>query len=362
MLNASAFFVSLKHRDRVAFRPSIESTLVAPEWKILGRLSGFKESYARVMKKILFRAVVIFVSMVPFPLLADAMAPVVTNKWLAEHLGEKGLSVIEMSNEASFEFDGHIPGAVFTEKSFWRREDTDGALVRLPDRVLERRIRELGVNESDRVVIYYKGDNLNEVLGAYYLYWLFHYLGHTNVAMLERGWPGWLAAGAPIETNSVNAKPGNFVARPLPSLAITTDELYAIHGNYTVIDGRPAANFAGRAKFPSNTRYGRIPGSTSQPWADYLGKDKDGRIFIDAAMTPPLLKNGMISKKEPLLLTCFGGTGAAITYTLFYNQGYRNMRLNDAGLRRWNARFLPLKRDPGPPPGKPAADGKRVDY
>ncbi len=316
----------------------------------------------RIMKKILFRVVVLFVSMVPFPLLADAMAPVVTNQWLAGHLGEKGLSVIEMSNEASFEFDGHIPGAVFTEKSFWRQKDADGALVRLPDDVLERRIRELGVNEGDRVVIYYKGDNLNEVLGAYYLYWLFHYLGHTNVAMLERGWSGWLAAGAPVTTNSINAKPGTFVARPLPSLAITTDELYAIHGNYSVIDGRPAANFAGRAKFPSNTRYGRIPGSINQPWEDYLGKDKNGRIFIDAAMTPPLLEKGMISKNEPLLLTCFGGTGAAITYTLFYNQGYRNMRFHDAGLRRWNTRFLPLERDPGPRPGKSSTDGKRVDY
>ena len=67
-------------------------------------------------------------------------------------------------------------------------------------------------------------------------------------------------------------------------------------------------------------------------------------------MTPPLLKNGMISKNEPLLLICFGGTGAAINYTLFYNQGYRNMRLYDAGIRRWNARFLPLQRDPGGPP------------
>ena len=183
------------------------------------------------MKNFLLRIVVLFVSMVPLPLLADAMAPVVTNQWLAEHLGDKGLSVIEMSNETSFEFDGHIPGAVFTEKSFWRQADNDGALVRLPDKVLERRIRELGVNEGDRVVIYYKGNNLNEILGAYYLYWLFHYLGHTNVAMLERGWSGWLTAAEPVETESVDAKPGTFVARSLPSLAINTDEFYVINRN-----------------------------------------------------------------------------------------------------------------------------------
>ncbi len=302
------------------------------------------------MKKIVLRAVVVFMVLVPFPLLADTMAPVVTNQWLASHLGEKGLSIIEMSNEPSFDFDGHIPGAVFTEKSFWRRKGNDGALVRLPVKVLERNIRALGVNEGDRVVIYYKGNNLNELLGAYYLYWLFNYLGHTNVAMLERGWSGWLKDGKPLSDISPSVKPGNFVARTLPALAISTDELYAVHENYTTIDGRPAANFAGRDKFPSNTRYGRIPGSISQPWQDYLRKDRNGRLFIDATLTPPLLKKGMISKNEPLLLTCFGGTGATINYVLFYNKGYRNMRLHDAGLRRWNARFLPLERDPGPSP------------
>ncbi len=289
------------------------------------------------------------------------MTPIVSDQWLMEHLGEKGLSVIEMSNEVSFEFGGHIPGAVFTEKSFWRLKEGDGALVRLPDDILEQRIRELGVNEGDRVVIYYKGDNLNDLLGAYYLYWLFNYLGHTDVAMLERGWSGWLADKGPVENKSAHVEAGNFVARPLPALAITTSELYAIRGNYNIIDGRPAANFAGQAKFPSNTRYGRIPGSINQPWADYLRKDEDGRIFIDATMTPPLLEKGLISKDEPLLLTCFGGTGAAITYTLFYAQGYRNMRFHDAGLRRWNARFLPLERDPGPVPEK-SARGVLADY
>ncbi len=313
------------------------------------------------MKKFIFRAVVFLAVTFPFPLLADAMTPVVSNQWLEKHLGEKNLSVIEVSNEASFEFSGHIPGAVFTEKSFWRREEADGALVRLPDDILEKKIRELGVNTGDRVVLYYKGDNLNDVLGAYYLFWLFNYLGQANVAMLDRGWSGWLADKGPIENKSNTVKPGTFVARPLPALAISTDELFAISDKYTVIDGRPAAYFAGQGKFPSNTRYGRVPGSINQPWADYLGKDKDGRIYINATMTPDLLKKGMISKNEPLLLTCFGGTGAAITYVVFYNQGYRNMRFHDAGLRRWNARLLPLVRDPGPVPDK-SLRGVLADY
>ncbi len=297
------------------------------------------------MKTLIFRAAVLFMMMVSFPLLANAMAPVVTDQWLAKHLHDKNLSIIEMSNVSSYNFDGHIPGAVFTEKSFWREQAIDGALVHLPPKMLARHIRALGVNESDRVVIYYKGDDTNEILGAYYLDWLFTYLGHTNVAMLERGWSGWLADGGEVEDASATVKPGTFVAHTLPALAINTDELYAIHGNYTVVDGRPAAYFAGKGKYPANTRYGRIPGSVSQPWEDYVRQDRNGRFFIDARKMPPLLKKGMIAKNEPLLMTCFGGTGAAINYVLFYNQGYRNMRVHDAGLRRWNARFLPLERD-----------------
>lgn len=283
--------------------------------------------------------------MTPAQAASDRPASVVSPQWLKANIASPRLRVIELSDETSFEFEGHIPGAVFISKEDLRYQAADGALVHHAPAKLQALIRRLGVNDGDHVVIYYKGKNLNEILGSFYLFWLFHYLGHTDVAMLDQGWHGWLGAEGPVTFEAGKIKLGDFRARPLAALEINTSELYAIHDKYTVIDGRPAGHFAGQTKFPGNTRYGRIKGSLSQPWEDYLNQDENGLIFLDMSEVPKLLKHGMISKNQPLLQTCFGGTGSAINYTLFYIHGYHNQRMHDAGLRRWNARNLPLVRD-----------------
>ncbi len=100
--------------------------------------------------------------------MAISVPPLVQPEWLDERLGAPGLSIIEMSNEPSFAFDGHIPRAAFTSKSSWREQNDQHTLIRLPARTLEKRFRELGVNDGDGVVIYYKGNDRDEVLGAYY--------------------------------------------------------------------------------------------------------------------------------------------------------------------------------------------------
>jgi thiosulfate/3-mercaptopyruvate sulfurtransferase len=135
---------------------------------------------------------------------------------------------------------------------------------------------------------------------------------------------------------------GNFKVRALKALEINSMELYAIHRHYNVIDGRPASHFSGKQKFPANNRFGRIEGSINQPWEEYLQTDKSGLIYIDAEIQPSLLQKQMLTQEQPLILTCFGGTGGATNYFMFYINGYRNLRLHDAGIRHWNTLQLPL--------------------
>lgn len=274
--------------------------------------------------------------------MAISVPPLIQPEWMNERLDESGLSIIEMSNESSFAFDGHIPGAVFTSKSSWREQNDEDTLIRLPAESLENRFRELGVNDGDGVVIYYKGNDRDEVLGAYYLFWLLHYLGHTNVGMLDGGWYGWQQAEGPISDEAGAVESGDFVARPLPALEISTEELDAIRDHYPVIDGRPATHFTGEDKFPANPRHGRIPDTISQPWADFLRTSEDGTIYTERTDLEPFFVQHDIDPSTPMLITCLGGTGAAIDYAMFYSLGYRNMRVHDAGLREWNVRELPL--------------------
>ena len=279
---------------------------------------------------------------IPGIVAAVPVPPLVTPQWLNENLNQPDLAIIEISNEASFIFAGHIPGSVFSTKGDWRYRDAEGALVHLSPEQLEKRIRALGVNDRDGVVIYYKGDNTDEILGAFYLYWLFHLLGHTNVGILDEGWYGWLNANGKIEDEVAETGTGDFVARPLLALEITTDELNRIRKHYLLVDGRPQSHFEGLTKFKANPRHGRIPGSVNQPWQDYMRRAADGRWYAKSPGVPRLLEKLKIDRNQPILLTCLGGTGAAFNYAMFYAAGYHNMRLDDAGLRRWNIRKLPL--------------------
>lgn len=266
----------------------------------------------------------------------------VSDSWLKAHIGNPALKIIEMSDGSTYAFDGHIPYAQFTNKSDWRYQVQDGSLVHLPIQTLEKKIQDIGINGSDAVLIYYKGNNLNEILGAHYLFWLFHYLGHTNVGILDQGWHGWLAAKGTVSDKENKITVGDFTARPIKALEISTSELYAIHGAYNVVDARPHDYFLALGKFPSNTRYGRIAGSINQPWADYLITDKEGLLYIDNSKKVPLLKAQILTKEQPILLTCFGGTGSAMDYYMFYINGYKNLRVHDEGLRRWNSQHYPL--------------------
>jgi len=274
---------------------------------------------------------------------AVSVPPSVSAKWLAENLQQPNLSIVEVSSQESFDFKGHIPGSVSTSKTVWRDIAEDGSIVHLPVDMLAEKLRQLGINDNDGVVLYYKGNDTDEILGAYYLFWLFHLLGHTNVGVLDEGWVGWLNAKGPIAEDSDEKVAGDFVARPLLALEISTDELNKIRENYILIDGRPKTHFEGLTRFPANPRYGRIPGSYSQPWFEYIRQTDDGRYFAKQPKVPTQLARLKLNLDTPILLTCLGGTGSAFNYAVFYASGYRNLRVDDAALRRWNTRLLPLE-------------------
>ncbi len=253
----------------------------------------------------------------PMAAVALSVPALVSPQWLMDNQQNPQLAVIEVSDEASFTFEGHIPGSVSTNKSDWRYADKDGALLHYTPQQLQQKLRAIGINHDDGVVIYYKGDNLNDVLGAFYLFWLFHYLGHTNVGMLDEGWYGWVKANGQVEEETRTIQPGDFVAHPLPALEISLQELNDIRERYLLVDGRFASNFAGQTKFPANPLYGRIPGSINFSWQEqYIRKAADGRLYAQIPKSSVFQKVLGKKRDRPILLICLGGTGAAVNFPI----------------------------------------------
>jgi len=276
-----------------------------------------------------------------------SMPKLVSPEWLKERLGTKDLVILEFSNNQSFLVEGHIPGAVLTEKEDWRVFDhKTGALIRKTKKEYEQLFRKWGINNSSMVVIYYKGNNMNEILGAVYAYWIFHLMGHKKVGILDQGWKGWIEKGFPVSYDEKTPPEGNFKARYDKTKEVKWKELYNSIGKKPIIDGRPAGHYFGISKFGSAKKYGHVPCSVPLPWEWWVKRDDEtGKLYIEFPdYIDDFLSNQGISKKDEVLLFCFGGTGAAFVYMMMDIHGYKGMRVYDASKREWEALDLPLNR------------------
>ncbi len=271
----------------------------------------------------------------------------VSPDWLKERLGSKDIVLLEFSDTQSYLAEGHIPGAVLTEKEDWRiMDEKTGALVKRSIQEYEKLFRKWGINEDSLVVLYYKGNKMNEILGTVYAYWIFHLLGHEKVALLDGGWLAWMKKGYPVSYDEPQIREGNFKARYNPKKEVGWMEVYESIGKKPIIDGRPVGHYFGISKFPAAKKYGHVPCSVPLPWEWWVHKDEEsGKLHIQVPdYIESFLQNQGIKKEDEVLLFCFGGTGAAFVYMMMDFAGYKNMRVYDASKREWEHLNLPLNR------------------
>src|SRR5882757_2597104 len=113
----------------------------------------------------------------------------VTTGWLAEHLGEEGLVVVESDEDVLLYDTGHIPGAV---KVDWHLELNDQLTRDYLDPAAFAALCEAkGIGRDDTIVFY--GDNFN--WWAAYALWVFSLFGHRDVRLLDGGRQKWAAEG-----------------------------------------------------------------------------------------------------------------------------------------------------------------------
>ncbi len=289
----------------------------------------------------------VLLAVLVFSLSSFSLPKLLSPERLSKELGRDNLVILEFSDTQSYIMEGHIPGAVLTEKEEWRMMDKkSGALVHRDIGYYEEKFRSWGISKDTDVVIYYKGNQTNEILGAVYAYWLFHYLGHKRVSMLDGGWKAWVEKNLPVDFEDPKPKKGSFKARVNEHLKIDWKYLKESIGKRPIIDGRPVGHYFGITKFPAAKKFGHVPCSVAFPWEWWVKKDeKTGKLYIEfPSYAEAFFKNQGIGKKDEVLLFCFGGTGAAFVYMVMDMLGYEGMRVYDASKREWEYLNLPLNR------------------
>ena len=117
---------------------------------------------------------------------------------LQARLGQPGLVILDVRGRSTYEFGGHIPGAVH---STWHEYSDPEAIAKGlldPDlKRLEQRVQSLGINRDSEVVIYSNPfDNWGDE-GR--MFWMLEYLGHKNIKVLDGGWVKWIHERRPFE-------------------------------------------------------------------------------------------------------------------------------------------------------------------
>ena len=210
------------------------------------------------------------------PIEVRPFGPVVSAEWLADHLGEQGLVVVDCRwsldagpGRAAYEA-GHIPSAVFADLdadlSAPPSVDAGRHPLPTPDAFAAAMAR-LGIADGSRVVAY---DDAGGMIAAR-LWWMLDALGR-DVAVLDGGlvaWDGPLAAGV------VTPTPATFTAAPWPEDRLISKEPLAasLDAGLVILDARAPERYAhGGAVDP---RPGHVPTARNAPAGANL---TDGRF------------------------------------------------------------------------------------
>jgi thiosulfate/3-mercaptopyruvate sulfurtransferase len=269
----------------------------------------------------------------------DDPTTLVSTDWLAKHLRDPDLRILDASwyipgsgREAKAGYEAaHIPGARFFDiDEISDQRSTLPHMAPPPEKFISR-MRTMGVGDGHQVVIY---DSAG-LFSAARVWWTFRLMGKTDVAVLDGGFPKWLAEGREIEDMPPVIRDRHMTVSRQNQLVkdVTQVAHSAKLGEAEILDARSAARFRGEAAEPRpGLRSGHIPGSKNIPFADVL--KPDGTMKSPADLKA-LFEAAGVDLRKPAITTCGSGVTAAILSLALERVGHRNHALYDGSWAEW---------------------------
>lgn len=263
----------------------------------------------------------------------SSFGPVVSGEWLADHLGEAGLAVVDCrwyldgrSGRDAYE-SGHIPSAVWADidTDLAAPASTEGGRHPLPDPIdFASTMSRLGIGDTTRVVAY---DDVGGVIAGR-LWWMLDVLGH-EAAVLDGGVAAW---AGPLATVPVARVPAPFAVTSWPADRIMTKAQLAeaLGSDLTILDARSADRFAHGG--PVDPRPGHVPGASSAPATDNL---TEGRLRSTDELAAHYEAVGADS--GDVVAYCGSGVSACIDLLAMRRAGLGNGKLFVGSWSAWGA-------------------------
>lgn len=265
-------------------------------------------------------------------------APLVSTDWLAAHLAEQDLRVVDASwhmpntqRDAAAEFAAsHIPGAVFFDLDACCATNTALPHMLPSAEAFADTMGRLGIGNDHTVIVY----DAVGLFSAARLWWMLRVFGHAHVAVLDGGLPKWQAEGRFLAHGASEPQFTHFSAAFHSQLLRHKVDVLASLANQdaVILDARGAPRFAGTAPEPrAGLRSGHIPGSYNVPFSDLLNPDgtMKSREELVEALSP--------ARGKPVISSCGSGVTACIIDLALEIIGHTDHAVYDGSWAEWGA-------------------------
>jgi thiosulfate/3-mercaptopyruvate sulfurtransferase len=271
----------------------------------------------------------------------------VETDWVAEHLDDDSIRIVEVDENPALFAEGHIPGAIGfdwkidlqdqVKRDFLGPEDF-GALM-----------GGRGISNDHTIVLY--GDRNNWF--AAYTYWYFLYYGHDKVKLVNGPREKWIAEERETSTEVPDYPAATFTAQPGDqSIRAFRDEVtMALGGTANLVDVRSPQEYSGELiampgyEQEGAQRGGHIPGAASVPWAQAVNEDGTFKSADD--LRDLYTSKGVIEDSTPVIAYCRIGERSAHTWFVLHELlGQDDVKNYDGSWTEWgNLVGVPVEKD-----------------
>lgn len=260
----------------------------------------------------------------------------VDTRWVAEHLDDPSVRIVESDEDTLLYETGHIPGAVKVDWFTTLQDDLRRDFISKEE--FEQLCEELGISKDTTIVFY--GDKSNWF--ATYAFWLFRYYGHENLKIMDGGRAKWEQENRPMTKVAPEYPQSEYTAKvPDQSVRAYREDVFKhIQGNRPLVDVRSPQEYRGELLhmpgYPQEgaTRGGHIPGAVSIPWSRATN-ESDSTFKSPEELQELYAEKGITPDKEVIAYCRIGERSSHTWFVLTYLLGYPNVRNYDGSWTEW---------------------------
>lgn len=272
----------------------------------------------------------------------------VSTDWVASHLHDPKVRLLESNEDLLLYETGHIPGAL---KLDWVGDLNDPVTRDYLERdAFQALVRRLGIHPDTTVVFY--GDRNN--WWATYAFWVFRLFGMRNLRVMDGGRARWEQEGREMTTEVPSVEPGTLLVGERHDAGIRAfrdDVMDHLRRRGQLVDVRSPEEFRGERMhmpdYPNEgaLRGGHIPGAKNVPWARAVDPETHTFLPADRLRAIYLEEQGLDPDRDVVTYCRIGERSSHTWFVLTYLLGFPDVKNYDGSWTEWgNLVRAPIER------------------